>query len=254
MTWIRSSGRLDEVHFLYNASLRKYVPDPDLRSLTSATPATSVPAATYLDALAEIRRAVQREPATEWETGLLIRLYAQATGLYAQATDSGSTHAQAEYFTLPVDRGWSREWEWNVLLRLIVEVSEALIWRKYPDQVIALSQLASRLDHLARKSTYGGGPRPPDPIGHLNSVAEQIVLQDGAAMRAIWLASFSRPDTWRRDDLSSELRSLGPDAEEGFMLTCADLARDILANAGPTVTSLTTSVAGSAAADEGTPK
>lgn len=200
-------------------------------SVGSPTP-MRVAVATYLDALAEVRRALLREPATEWETGLLIRLYAETTGLQARPSYDPS-----------IDVGDGkiarRPGRWDVVPRRIVEVAEAMICREYPEQVAEIL----RWEHLVESQSGRDEPRLADPAGTLNAIADQIVLKDGAAMRAVWLTSFRRPASWERgDEVTSQLHTAD------FRSACADLARGILADAGPTASSLTTALSDSVVA------
>lgn len=74
----------------------------------------------------------------------------------------------------------------------------------------------------------------------MNAAAATLNPTDGDAIRAIWLASFDRPGTPQQPNVENELHAQGPRALDGFTASCADLARDILAAAGPTATALTT--------------
>jgi hypothetical protein len=116
-----------EEHFFYDAATAKFVEDPrdpDDRGDLSVTHAAVVPA-TYLQALAEIRRAVNRQPATEWEAGILIRLYAQATAL-AEDRD------EVRY----------RRSRLDPVLEQVVTVAEATLAREHPDQVAEIAEIA----------------------------------------------------------------------------------------------------------------
>jgi hypothetical protein len=196
--------------------------------------------ATYLQALAEIRRAVHRRPATEWEAGILIRLYAQASAL-AEHEDSDGVRDELRY-----SRGL------DPVLEQVVTVAEAILVREHPDQVAEIAGIAKD-----RQDWHGveEGKRVRDVAERMSAVAATLTPTDGNAIRAIWLASFDRPGTLQQPNVENELRAQGPRAVDGFIACCSDLARDILAAAGPTATALTTgpACAGHAEQSGGTP-
>jgi hypothetical protein len=221
MAWTRWTGwSLDEEHFFYDPAAAKFVEDP--RGPNDPARHTAVVPATYLQALAEIRRAVQRQPATEWEAGILIRLYAQATAL---AEHDDRHELRYRYSRL------------DPVLEQVVTVAEAMLVREHPDQVAEIAEIAEH-----SQDWYGveEDKRVRDVTARMNAAAATLKPTDGDAICAVWLASFDRPGTLQHLSVEDELRDQGPRAVDGFIASCADLARDILAAAGPVATALTT--------------
>jgi hypothetical protein len=242
MAWIRQSGwSSDEEHFVYDAAAAKFVEDPRDPYGDGELPATHTPvvAATYLQALAEIRRAVQRQPATQWEAGILIRLYAEATAL-------------AEHHDRDEPRFGNRYSRIDPVLAQVVAVAEAVLVREHPDQVAEIAEISTQGRDWYRVEE---DERVRDVAERMNGAAANLDPTDGGAIRAIWLASFDRPGTWEQPNVEKELHAQGPGAVDGFIASCADLARNILAAAGPIATALTTGAIRIGHADEpgGTP-
>jgi hypothetical protein len=244
MAWRRWNGWSSRgEHFHYDARQRCFVVE-EQRELGSDTAqlglVRGVEPTEYLAAMAEVRREVQRRSADEWEAGLLIKLYAEATSLRrAQPMLIDVTWPPAFSWA----RSWETFWRWSpttqeiqsiryrnglnhYLPKLIVDVVEAMIRRHHSDVPEAI---------LACLADEG-----PGVAARLDQIADSIQMPDSRAMLAVWLASFDRPDDMlHRHSFGDELAANGQHAAHDFVDVCAALAEDILAESGAVVASFT---------------
>jgi hypothetical protein len=193
-------------HFHYEAPQRHFVvdePQLDIHADRPSSPRREVKSAEYLVALGEVRREIARRPADEWETGLLIKLYARTTDLLKNL--SGLSARERAHYPSHLDQR---------LMERIVDVLEAMILRHNPGAPEAITACLKDLR--------------PGTATRLNQVADSIQMPDGSAMLAVWLASFDQPY-----HVNVEVRDgLRPRGRRGFMDVCATLVKDILAEAG----------------------